>query len=66
MTAGDDLARRLRVFQTLANQARERDESEIVLPPQALWEPSDQAALDIWDAAKAEAMGLSPLFPGGH
>ena len=56
------MASRLRLFQRTAQQAQEAD-ARIDLAPQELWEPSDQAALDAYEAAINEINGARPLFP---
>jgi len=47
------LARRLRLFRKLADQAGERDE-QVCAWPCELWEPADQAALDKFEAVLAD------------
>lgn len=61
-TAASLMAARLRLFQRTAKQAQEAD-ARIDLAPQELWEPSDQAALDAYEAALNEINGARPLFP---
>jgi hypothetical protein len=55
------LAKRLRLFQKTAMQAKET-ESRIDMDPAELWEPEGQAALDKFDEAINRHNGLQPLF----
>lgn len=60
--AGEELEARLKVFKLTAIQAKERGENFVDLPVEVVWEPSDDAAVLRWEAAKATALHQRPLF----
>jgi hypothetical protein len=62
LLAGDALAERLKIFKKLSQQARDCGDTEVVLPIQAVWEQSDNAALATWEAQKAQFLGQRSLF----
>ena len=55
------MAARLRVFQRLQLQARERGDLTVELHVEELFEPSDVAALDAYERDLAAHMGQVPL-----
>jgi len=59
--AADAMRARLALFRKTAEQAREMGETVIELDVRTLWEPSDQAAIDAFDSAKAELVAGTPL-----
>lgn len=59
--AAAKMAKRLKTFQRLAQQARERGDSTVELHINELWEPSDQEAMDAYESVVHEINGARPL-----
>jgi len=59
--AAEEMAKRLRIWKRLAQQSREAEREQVVLDVRELWEPSDEAALAEFEAAKAAVVGAVPL-----
>lgn len=59
--ASDVIAGRLRLWAALQLRHREMGDMDITLALAELWEPADQAALEEYEQAKAEAMGQIAL-----
>lgn len=55
------MAERLRVFKTLAIQAKERGEVTITLHVDEVWDANDEAALQAFEVAVAELTGAQRL-----
>lgn len=55
------LAARMLLIRLLAEQAKERGETEVSFHPLELWAPADEAALALHSAAMNEALGLRGL-----
>jgi hypothetical protein len=61
LEAGDALAARLRLLDRLQEQAREREDQVVDLPVGELFDATDRAALDAWEAARNAATGQVTL-----
>lgn len=59
------MADRLRVLKRTAQQAKEREDTHVSLHVEEIWEAKDEAALEAYEAAYAEAIGAQPLFKEG-
>ena len=55
------LAARLEIYKKVAGQARDRGDTVVELDIREMWEPSDQAALDAFNAYVHQTQGRTPL-----
>ena len=60
---GERLAKRLRVFKSLAVQAQERGDTHIEFHRDEIWTVEDEAALNAFENWALEHSGAQPLFP---
>ena len=57
------LAKRMRVFKSLAVQAQERGDTHIEFHRDEIWTVEDEAALNAFENWALEHSGAQPIFP---
>jgi hypothetical protein len=60
--AAEAMSERLLIFHALAEKCRDRGDEGEFMDVRDLWSPADQTAIDAYQEAKAESIGLRPLF----